>query len=244
MAATTHGYAMTYGEHATSGWTTPKGEYVRMTYRLETSDWNTVASVMLPHDEYGLAELDLSGRAADVGAHIGAVTVALLRDNPSLHVTAIEPVPDNAALLRENVAQNGVGDRCEVMEAAVGSGKSTTIRYGYTGSENATHHAFIGNSGIVYPDSPAEPHLERTVPVVSLARLGPLDFIKIDCEGGEWGFLTGTALRKVTRIHGEAHPVLGHRAPDMAKQLTATHDVTFSGANLDPGPCGFVAVAR
>lgn len=235
---------MTYGEHATDNWTTPKGHLVRMTHRRETSDWNTVASVMLPHDEYELKGLVLTGHAADVGAHIGAVTVALLVDNPELRVTAIEPVPDNVVLLRENLAQNGLEDRCEVIEAAVGGGKSTTIRYGYTGSENATHHAYIGNSGIVYPEAPEMPHQEAQVAVVSLKDLGPLDFLKIDCEGGEWGFLKGVALKGVARIHGEAHPVLGHRAPDMATQLQGTHDVTFSGANLDPGPCGFEAVLR
>lgn len=234
---------MTYGDHLTGNWTTPKGQFVRMTYRAETSDWNTVASVMLPHDEYGLRDLALTGRAADVGAHIGSVTIALLVDNPELRVVAVEPVPDNVALIRENLALNGVADRCEVVAAAVGSGSTTTIRYGYEGSENATHHAFIGNSAIVYPDAPENPHQEATVPVLSLKDLGPLDFVKIDCEGGEWGFLTGAALSKVPRIHGEAHPVLGHRAPDMAAQLAATHAVTFSGANLDPGPCGFVAVA-
>jgi FkbM family methyltransferase len=236
---------MTYGERASSGWTTPKGHFARITYRLETSDWNTVSSVMRPHDEYALATLDLRGQAADIGAHIGSVTLALLLDNPELRVTAIEPVPDNVELLRLNLETNGVADRCTVIEAAVGSGRKTTIRYGYTGSENATHHAFIGNTAIVYPvDGNELPHVERSVPVLRLVDLGPLDFIKIDCEGGEWGFLKGTALAKVARIHGEAHPVLGHRAPDMATLLAQTHDVTFSGANLDPGPCGFVAVAR
>ncbi len=235
---------MTYGQHEVGTWTTPKGHGVRLTHRAETSDWNTVSSVMRPHDEYGLAALSLSGHAADVGAHIGAVTLALLLDNPELRVTAIEPVPDNVTLLRVNLAQNGVEDRCEVIEAAVGGGKSTTIRYGYTGSENATHHAYIGNSGIVYPEAPEMPHQEAQVPVISLKDLGPLDFVKIDCEGGEWGFLRGVALKGVARIHGEAHPVLGHRAPDMATHLAATHSVTFSGANLDPGPCGFEAVLR
>ena len=32
-----------------------------------------------------------------------------------------------------------------------------------------------------------------------LKALGPLAFLKIDCEGGEWGFLNDTALRKVLR---------------------------------------------
>ena len=234
---------MTY-QRARSTWHTPKGHLAAFTYRLETSDWNTVSSVMAPHDEYGLRSLDLFGRAADIGAHIGSVAIALLMDNPELFVLAIEPVPDNVELLRENLAQNGLAGRCEVIQAAVGKGETTTIRYGYTGSENATHHAFIGNSTIVYPDAPEMPHEEATVPVLRLADLGPLAFMKIDCEGGEWGFLKGAALPKVERIHGEAHPVLGHRAPDMADLLEATHAVTFNGANLDPGPCGFEAVLR
>lgn len=231
-------------EQATDNWTTPKGHFVRMTHRVGTSDWNTVSSVMKPHDEYELADLALSGRAADVGAHIGAVSVALLMDFPDLTVVAVEPVPDNVVLLRRNLEENGVMDRCEVIAAAVGKGKSTTIRYGYTGTVSAEHHAFIGNSTIVYPEAPMLPHEEAQVPVIRLSDLGVLDFVKIDCEGGEWGFLRGKALGKVARIHGEAHPVLGHRAPDMAGQLAATHDVSFSGLNLDPGPCGFVAVAR
>ena len=234
---------MTYGERTVGSWTTPGGHFARMTHRAETSDWNTISSVMRPHDEYGLAGLSLSGRAADIGAHVGSVTVALLLDNFDLTVVAVEPVPDNVELLRENLAQNAVDGRCEVIQAAVGSGRSTTIRYGYTGSENATHHAYIGNSAIVYPDAPEMPHQEATVPVLRLGDLGPLDFVKIDCEGGEWGFLRGKALAGVPRIHGEAHPVLGHRAPDIAGLIAATHAVTFSGANLDPGPCGFVAVA-
>lgn len=235
---------MTYGERATANWTTPKHHFVQLTYRLETSDWNTISSVMLPHDEYGLAALDLCGRAADIGAHIGSVTIALLMDNPNLVVTAVEPIPDNVELLHENLERNGVADRCHVINAAVGKGKSTIIRYGYTGTVSAEHHAYIGNSALVYPEDGSDlPHKETKVPVLSLKELGPVGFVKIDCEGGEWGFLAGD-VSGIGRIHGEAHPVLGHRAPDMADILAATHDVTFSGQNLDPGPCGFVAVAR
>lgn len=229
---------------------TPRGREAHMTYRTESSDWNTVSSIMQPHDEYALAGFNLSGRAADVGAHIGAATVALLLDNPDLRVVAVEPVPPNAELLRTNLSANGLTDRCEVIEAAVGKGRTTTIRYGATAmdgdtpeeTENATHHAFIGNSGIVYPKSPKRPHTALTVPVVAIKALLPLDFMKIDCEGGEWGFLASPDVGKIATIVGEVHPTNGHTPLHMAALLNETHAVTFTGPPA--GPCGFVAVRR
>lgn len=238
-------YALTEREFLT-----PKGNPVRMRYREDSSDFNTISSVMQPHDEYGLAALNLTGRAADVGAHVGSVSVALLVDNPDLLVTAVEPVPPNAELLRENLRLNGVLHRATIHMAAVGSGTSTTIRYGSTGmdgdteaeTENATHHAFIGNSALVYRKAPKRPHQSMKVPVLKLSEILPLDFIKIDCEGGEWGFLADPATAEVPLILGEVHPVLGHAPLHVAALLQDSHEVTFTGPPA--GPCGFRAVRR
>lgn len=228
---------------------TPKGQTVSMLWRLGTSDHNTLYSA-LNEDEYGLAGMNLTGRAADIGAHIGSVAVGLLVDNPGLRVVAVEPVPPNVELLRQNLERNGVQDRCEVIAAAVGKGKTTTIRYGSLGMdsdtdaerENATHHAFIGNSALVYPKTPTRPHEAATVPVRSLRSLLPLDFIKIDVEGGEWGFLAQSAVSEVRHIIGEVHPTNGHAPLHLVALLAETHEVTFTGPPA--GPCGFVAVRR
>lgn len=228
---------------------TPKGHPVSMLLRTGTSDHNTLFSA-LNEDEYGLAGHNLAGRAADIGAHIGSVAVGLLVDNPGLRVVAVEPVPPNVELLRQNLERNGVADRCEVIAAAVGKGKTTIIRYGSLGMdgdtdearENATHHAFIGNSALVYPKTPTRPHEQATVPVLSVKALLPLDFIKIDVEGGEWGFLASPDVSEVRYIVGEVHPTNGHAPLHMAALLGDTHEVTFTGPPA--GPCGFVAVRR
>src|SRR5256885_2059950 len=86
----------------TATWTTPRGNGLSITYREGTSDWNTISSC-LTHDEYGLRDLHVSGLALDIGAHVGAVTLALLADNADLRVIALEPVPDNVDLLKRNV---------------------------------------------------------------------------------------------------------------------------------------------
>jgi len=86
---------------------TPRGHLVTMHYRTDSSDWNTLYSA-LNEDEYGLRSRHLTGSALDIGAHIGAVAVGLAIDNPDLIVVAVEPVPDNARLLRLNVAAYGL----------------------------------------------------------------------------------------------------------------------------------------
>lgn len=224
--------------------TTPGGHSCAFALRPDTSDYNTVASVMQPHDEYALPR-NLSGVAVDAGAHIGSVTVALALDNPALHVVAIEPVPDNVALLRENVERAGIGERVDIIHGAVGSGP-VTVWYGYKGNEIAEHHAWIGNSSLAYDNSGVLEHDEVRFDGVTIhdlvSRFGPIAFLKIDTEGGEWSFLEDAWVRFVREIVGEWHPVRGHKQLDMLDLLADTHDVRLSGPVAGPG--GFRAVLR
>src|SRR5688500_13960928 len=105
-------------EVKTGQWRTPNGRPVTPHYRDDTNDWNTLTSA-LDEDEYGLAGLSLAGEAADIGAHIGAVTVGLLVDHPGLVVYAVEPLLENIDLLQANLNQNGVAGRCQVRMGAV-----------------------------------------------------------------------------------------------------------------------------
>jgi FkbM family methyltransferase len=62
----------------------------------------------------------LRGRAViEIGANIGSHTVQLLTHYGAERVTAIEPNPDNCALLRQNVLANGVHDRVTLLPVAV-----------------------------------------------------------------------------------------------------------------------------
>ena len=216
---------------------TPRGAEVSLSYRADSSDYNTIRSC-LDEDEYRLADLNLTGTALDVGAHIGGATIALAVDNPALHVVAVEAVPPNVDLLRQNVERNGLSERVTVIHAAAGKGATASINWGFTGSETATHHAFIGNS--LLPDREKSPHDQAEIPVRTLASLaeqfGPFSFAKVDCEGCEYPFLTGSGLEQVALIRGEFHAT----PTRLARQLVATHDVTHD----DQTPGAFEAVRR
>ena len=227
----------------TVAFTTPRGMPVSMLIRDGTNDYNTAYSC-LNEDEYDLRDLHLSGRALDVGAYIGGVAIALAMDNPDLEVIALEAVPANAELTRQNVKLNGLDDWITVVEAAACKPRQKTaqVHYGYRGSESALHHAFVGNSTLLRDTTAITDHDTIEMPCRALTYFGELDFLKIDCEGCEWDFLRGP-LERVKRIHGEVHPTDGHDPlPDLEALLGKTHQLSFSGPPA--GPCGFVAVLR
>lgn len=234
---------MTYSE-AEEAWRTPNGKPIVFRYRRGTNDWNTV-SACTTGDEYALRGLVVDGPVLDVGGYLGSVGISIAVDNPDAVVTIVEPVPDNARLIRYNADRNNVSDRVTVIEGAVGKGgEKVDVWFGYIGTESAEHHAFVGNSSLAYDHGGELKHDAVSYTARSIGELvgQGLSFLKIDCEGGEWAFLHGPALAKVNRIVGEAHAVRGHKGSDIVALLANTHDVTLSG-DAD-GTCGFSAVLR
>jgi FkbM family methyltransferase len=147
-------------------------------------------------DEYGLAGLKVSGVFVDVGAHVGAVALAVLLDNPDAVAILVEPIPENLAMARESFAASGLSDRATFLEAAVGDG---TIRLGGEGVDDR----YVGNIG-------THDGLTITARVVTLPELvemagGRIAAMKVDCEGGEWGLLDSPAVKDVDLIFGEWH---------------------------------------
>jgi FkbM family methyltransferase len=230
---------------------TPHGRPAQFRCRDGTSDLATVgASNRLWGnlvDEYLIPE-GLTGYGLDVGAHIGSVTVPLLLDNPELRVVAIEAVPDNVEMLTDNLTRNGVLERATILAGAAwkASGVQQTIEveYGYTGSELAETHAYIG-SVTPWLDAPGEKQV-ATVQLVSLkdviALTGGKGFVwvKSDCEGCEHIFFRGAGLSKLGTIVGEWHQRDG-TPEDFAKRLSKTHEMTWS-QGIGGGP--FRAVRR
>lgn len=220
---------------------TPHGHAVRLRCRPGTNDAMMGESSIL-QDEYQLKQVELgTGVAVDVGAHIGMVAIALALDHPQARILAVEPVPENIQLMRENLDLNGVADRVTIMEGAAAgpTQRSVEIAYNFEGGEQERMHRFIGNQAM--PAGARQTVI--TVPAVRLRDLlkaagGHIDLLVTDCEGGEHALLAGTGLAHVDDIRGEYH--MGWAA--LAQQLAATHDAEqISGSD---GSGGFVARRR
>ena len=216
---------------------TPKGKAMLMAVRPGTADHNNVFSCAT-EDEYRLRDLELdAGTALDIGAHIGGVAVGLALDHPAAWIIAVECLSANIDLLRQNVLRNGVADRVSILHAIAGAkhGKGT-VRWNFAGGESAQHHRFIANVGGVAHTGADEEEVER----VTLADLATdeIDFIKIDCEGGEYDFLRGSALGRVREIRGEFHAGFDR----LVEQLDVTHLVTLTSGTEGFG--GFRALRR
>jgi len=210
---------------------TPRGASVTLYARDETTDLATIGSTFrlwdTLHDEYGLADIVTDGVLLDVGAHIGSVCIAFLVDNPRARAVALEPLPENIAVLYDNAERAGVSDRLTVLAGALGTDR---IVYG------PDTHRYIGNIGGA---SGEVIEVQRRTLGELLDWCVPLTAMKVDCEGGEWAAFADPRIGEVPLIIGEYH---GRGEAALRDALEPTHDVTILSEAGETGT--FRAVLR
>lgn len=197
--------------------TTPGGHEARFVVRPDTSDLAVVGSTCglwghPPEDEYGIGQRPITGVFWDIGAHIGAVAVAVLLDNPDARAVLVEPLKDNLNAIEANLAENGLTDRATVLAGAVG-----TSRIGWDWATDRTNR-YIGNLSHQVRNRTMR---VRRYSIADLLEYGTPELVKIDCEGGEYGFLDDPDVALLGEIVGEYH---GSQAK-LLSLLGATHDV-------------------
>lgn len=150
----------------------------------------------------------------DVGANIGYNTVyAALRVGPRGRVIAIEPAPDNVAVLRENLETNQLAN-VVVHASAAGSARGTRDLF-LRGDVSAVNSLFPES---VYASVTGVQPVP-VVPVDDLVDMPP-DLVKIDVEGAELEVLGGMrrllrapSIRLVVEWHPRLQEAAGY-APD------------------------------
>ena len=148
-------------------------------------------------------------QAIDIGGHIGTFSTSLASLHPHARIATFEPSPTTSGFLRRNVEQNGFASRVTVHERALagasgvadfddngaGSGLNGLVSAGHTATGTATQ-------------------VQTTTFDDAVASVGsPVDFVKIDCEGGEYDLVLSSAPESwanVQRVVLEFHPVPGH----------------------------------
>jgi len=148
--------------------------------------------------------LTADSTVVDIGCYIGDFALYAAKTFGA-RVVAFEPSPDNFQLARVNVDRNGMQNRIELKQMALGDGEPVTLYVRRHGEE--MHVTFDPHPG-------AEP---ESVPSIRLRDAlnmagGKVDLLKIDCEGFEYSIVESASIEdfaQVSAISLEYHHIDG-----------------------------------
>jgi FkbM family methyltransferase len=128
--------------------------------------------------------LPAAPRIVDVGGHLGLASLYFLSRYPGCRLTAIEPNPSLAALLRQNLS--AWPERTRVIEAAL-SLYTGTIEFNVLAD-----NALAVTGGVENRELPGQTVVKLTVPCVDAREIlaEPVDLLKLDVEGHEYQLLS------------------------------------------------------
>jgi FkbM family methyltransferase len=167
---------------------------VKICYRLNRGDLHSIREIWF-EEAYRLPFEHPSGVLLDLGANIGMTSLWLSKRYPFTQVIAVEPDPNNATLVCQNLELNGIN--AQVLEAAVGP-KEGTARFKF--SE-------LSNLGRLSDDGTSVPMI-RVDTIIKRFEITKFGLIKIDIEGGEQALFDGPTewLTCTEAIIIEFHP--------------------------------------
>jgi len=191
----------------------------RIYYRPGTSDADMIEIILEKRQEYHLPKNISPRRIVDIGANIGITALLMAHEWPHAEIHCYEPDPQNFEILAMNTAPL---PNVKIVQAALGEFSGSEFLYR---SDNPTN---FGGSSFFDLGTNAEDRLEVEVlnAAFEFERIGPVDLIKIDCEGAEEGILFSLdrKLHDVQYILGEAH---GYDDFTMFKQLSDRFDLAI-----------------
>lgn len=155
------------------------------------------------------------GTVLEGGAHLGFLTVHAARAvGPDGRVIAFEPNPDIHAVLRDNLAVNGVAERVEIVPKALGDAPGRARFYVREDTSSLLDLALDAR--------PVEVEVVRADEAVA----GPVDVVKLDVEGSEPAALRGmegllASPRSPGALFVECFPDLLEAAGSSSDELVA-----------------------
>jgi FkbM family methyltransferase len=169
-------------------------------------------------------------RVLDCGANLGLASLYFKRRHPDARITAFEPDPVIAPLLRRNLTHNGGAD-IEVVEAAV-----------WTARDRLTFFSDQADAGALAAAAAPDARRDRSTITVDSIRLREwleredVDLLKLDIEGAELAVLhdVESTLHSVAAIHLEVHDLNPAKRllPECASILDRAGFVTAIGSVL------------
>lgn len=173
--------------------------------RSDTPDFGTLLEIWLekiytPKNMF-ISKTDF---VVDIGAHIGTFSVFASTFAHDGTVYALEPLPENFEILKENIKLNSIKNIIPTNIAITGKKEKRTL-------------AIINTSpGVGTLLNQANAEKKITVSAMSLNdfmrinNISKIDFLKIDCEGSEYEILFScnyNTLKRINKISMEYHYV-------------------------------------
>lgn len=142
-----------------------------------------------------LARLE-KATVVDVGANVGYFSLWFLSRYPEARVIAVEPMPNNFALLSRHAAMNPQR-RFDLLNCALAAHDGTVTMH------FDRHDAFTTGASAVSHGGGEDPLEVRTLTLASVLErcdCPSIDFLKLDCEGSEYEVLYGCGDRILEKI--------------------------------------------
>lgn len=171
----------------------------------------------------GAMQLRAAPVVVDVGANVGAFTLALLVQRPDAQVAAYDASPAAVAVLAGNIAANNAGNQVTVHHnAVVGAADQSTIWLN-------EHVGDLCTSSVLDSRDPVGSVHRVAVPAVALSTIlsaypGDVDLVKLDVEGAEYEIVQQTPIELLGKVQWmvvEYHDVPGHDLQELASCLAA-----------------------
>lgn len=139
----------------------------------------------------------------DIGANIGTFTLYAAARSPHARITSVEPEPGNAAMFRRNIELNSLEDRVHLIQAGIAAkeGEATL----HVAHKNSGGHSLFQYTADSHP---VQVKLLTLQQVFDRRNIAHCDYLKLDCEGGEYDGLYGLrpeTLRSIRFAAIECH---------------------------------------
>lgn len=151
-------------------------------------------------------------RVIDIGGHVGTFSCRLAQVHPGASIEVFEPSPTTARFLRRNVQQNGFDGRITVYEKALAATNGFAELDDNGGGSGLNGLVSAGHGSVATATRVETVAFDDVVAGVD----APVDFLKIDCEGGEYDLIynsTPANWASVQRVVIEYHEVPGQTWP-------------------------------
>jgi len=162
-----------------------------------------IKETCLDHDyESNATPIQNGWTIIDIGAGLGDFAISVAYKHPRCQIYAYEPFPESYRLLVENIELNSTNNNIVAAPIAVGaqSGEMTLFATGaavqHTTTNTSSSAESISIQGLCLDD------------VFEVNVIAVCDFLKMDCEGGEFDVLfnaSQTTLKKIKNICLEYH---------------------------------------